>query len=390
MIYGPLDLLIVQGTPFCNIDCKYCYLPDRLSTKKISLETFDNALTKILESDLVRKDFSVVWHAGEPLVLPITFYEAATDLIAKRNKTEFKVNQTIQTNGILLSDDWCEFIKENNINIGVSLDGPEIIHDKQRIDRQGRGTHRKVVAGIDLLKKRDIQFYVIAVITDVTLNHPDEFFNYFLNLGVKRLCLNIEEAEGVHSKSSLVADDFDNRFKAFFNRLYDLYTKHKTEIDIREFSQIEKLILKGDLNPSLGQQTTPFRILTLDTDGSFSTFSPELLGMNGEHHEDFRLGNLNTECLNSVISSKKLTGILEEILIGIIACKKSCEYFSVCGGGTPSNKFSEHKKFDATETNFCRLRNKSLFDVVFSKFAISNTVTIGLTNHSSGTPNGAH
>ena len=72
---GLVELLIIQGTPFCNIDCGYCYLPNRSDKSKISIETIEKTMERLFESDLVRSDFSIVWHCGEPLVLPITFYE---------------------------------------------------------------------------------------------------------------------------------------------------------------------------------------------------------------------------------------------------------------------------------------------------------------------------
>ena len=82
---GPLDLLVVQPTPFCNIDCSYCYLPNRQSTKRISTAVLERLFAEVFNSGIVRGPFTVVWHAGDPLVLPPAFYEEAFDLLNRHN-----------------------------------------------------------------------------------------------------------------------------------------------------------------------------------------------------------------------------------------------------------------------------------------------------------------
>jgi uncharacterized protein len=101
---GPLELLVVQPTPFCNLDCSYCYLPDRLNTRRITLETLEKAFTWAFRSGLVRQPFTLLWHAGEPMVLPSTFYEQATLVLERCNVSGFEVTQSFQTNATLVND----------------------------------------------------------------------------------------------------------------------------------------------------------------------------------------------------------------------------------------------------------------------------------------------
>lgn len=309
----------------------------------------------------------MVWHAGEPLAMPISFYESAIDACVRFNTTSAKISHTIQTNATLITPLWCEFFKRQQIRVGVSIDGPASIHDGQRLDWKGRGTHERVMSGIQLLKEHDVPFYVIAVVSDATLNHAREFLDFFLGLGVRRLCLNIEEAEGVHRHSSLAAEEGTERFEKFFSELYDLHQSHGEAISIREFDQIERLIFKGSLKGKPSQQTMPYRILSVDTNGSFSTFSPELLSMKTGDGGDFLMGNVHQDDLNEALASHKFEQMYSDIVKGLIACKQSCEYFDVCGGGTPSNKYSENGSFKSTETRHCLLRNKRLFEVVLGK-----------------------
>ena len=102
---GPLELLVIQPTPFCNIDCSYCYLPDRRNTRKITLETLEQTFAWAFRSGLVRQPFTLLWHAGEPMVLPASFYEQAT--VPWSDATIcFAVTQMFQTNATLLDDAW--------------------------------------------------------------------------------------------------------------------------------------------------------------------------------------------------------------------------------------------------------------------------------------------
>src|ERR1700680_5050909 len=90
---GPLELLVLQPTPFCNINCSYCYLPDRQATRRMSLETLDQTFEWVFSSGLVREPFTLLWHAGEPLVAPISFYEDSIHLLEKHNRAGMTVYQ---------------------------------------------------------------------------------------------------------------------------------------------------------------------------------------------------------------------------------------------------------------------------------------------------------
>ena len=171
---GPLELLVLQPTPFCNINCSYCYLPDRQSTRRMSPETLDQTFRWVFASGLAREPFALLWHAGEPLVLPVSFYATADDLLRRHNVANVPVLQSFQTNAMLLDADWCAFLRRPDIHLGVSVDGPDFLHDRHRRTRQGRGTLDRVLRGIQLLHEHGIPFQVITVLTADSLDYPDE------------------------------------------------------------------------------------------------------------------------------------------------------------------------------------------------------------------------
>jgi uncharacterized protein len=134
------ELVVIQATPFCNVNCRYCYLPNRLSTKRMDNKTLSRIFEALFSSSFLSDHISIVWHAGEPLVLPISFYEKALQIVEQFNTRSVHVTHCFQTNGTLINQAWCDFIKSHNVHVGISLDGPRYIHDAYRVDRADRGT----------------------------------------------------------------------------------------------------------------------------------------------------------------------------------------------------------------------------------------------------------
>ncbi len=361
---GPIDLLIFQSTSFCNLDCKYCYLPDRNLKSKISLEIIENSLNRIVEEKLINGTFSIVWHAGEPMVLPIEFYRQVNALIKKIIPQDIVVNQHIQTNATLIDDEWCAFFIESNMKVGVSLDGPKHINDRNRVLRNGKGTYDQILKGINFLKKHSIEFSVIAVLTDYSLDYPDEIYRFFKDLGVRSLCFNMDEEDGVNTQSTL-SNATVGKIKDFWKRMYQLQLNISDYQHIREIHGFNESLLKGNFSSNqfyFGQMTQPMKILTIDAKGNFTTFSPELLGMKDDKFENFNFGNINQDSFTSIRNNEKFNNVFKEILAGIKKCHDTCEYFSFCGGGAPSNKLYENGSFDSTETKFCKYSKKILVD----------------------------
>lgn len=207
--YGPVRLLVVQPTPYCNLDCDYCYLPDRGDRTQLSLELLEVAVERVLDSPYFEGQFTLLWHAGEPLMAPIAFYDQASarlrQLLERRGLPAGTIVQSLQTNATVINGAWCDCFERNDIHVGVSMDGPAFLHDAHRVTRTGLPTHGAVMRGIDWLVRRQIAFQVICVLTADALDHADGLFDFFLEHGITDVGFNMEETEGENAASSLKA-----------------------------------------------------------------------------------------------------------------------------------------------------------------------------------------
>jgi uncharacterized protein len=362
---GPLELLVVQPTPFCNINCSYCYLPNRQSTRRMSPQTLDQIFRWTFASGLVREPFTLLWHAGEPLVVPVAFYETADELLRRHNAAEVPVVQSFQTNATLIDAGWCAFLRRPNLHFGVSVDGPDFLHDRHRRTRQGRGTLDRVLRGIHLLHEHGIPFEVITVLTADSLDYPDELFDFYQANRIGSVGFNVEEIEGPHTASSLQRTGTPDRFRRFLTRFLMLANSADPPLQVREFeTSVAALVGARRCGPGTRtQENKPWAIVNVDCDGNFSTYSPELLGVASPGHDGFTLGNVATDTLESIIASPRFQRLEDEIGRGVRMCQESCRYFPFCGGGPPANKFFENGTFASTETLFCRLHKKVCLDV---------------------------
>ncbi|MDR3592453.1 MAG: GRRM system radical SAM/SPASM domain protein [Negativicutes bacterium] len=362
---GRLRQMVMQPTPFCNLDCDYCYLPFRDDKTVMSLEVVAASLRFALESGLLGSTVEMRWHAGEPLAVRKSFYHAAFEMIdSALADTGIHAEHSVQTNGVLIDEEWAEFFAIHDVRVGVSLDGPAHIHDAHRRTRRGSGSFAQVMRGIEYLRAYGLPFDVISVITPATLADASGFRDFFSNLpGLRELGFNVEESEGAHQSQILATDAFEAAYRLFLGELHRW--SWQTSIPVREFRAMRDLILYGS-TPVINTQNDPFSILTVAANGDISTFSPELLGLSHPAVESFILGNVLHHSHHEVFKSKLLADLALAIDHGRMACQSSCAYYSLCGGGAPVNKLYENGSLSSTRTRHCYLTIQMIADCALS------------------------
>ena len=360
-----IQLLVVQPTPFCNIDCRYCYLPDRASKAAMTPETLSNLFKRVFGSGWARDWLSVIWHAGEPMVMPVGFYRDAFRAIDRLKPDGLLVTHSFQTNGTLIDQDWCEFLRREHVNIGVSIDGPRHFHDLNRRTRSGRGTFDKTIAGIRQLRRHGVDFHVISVLTAASMAAPKEMFEFYLAEGIERVCFNVEESEGDHVSQSLGREEAGDAYYRFLSEFWRLSAANPGRlVFIREIEHALKMILRPKESAFYNELVEPFAVTSVDWSGNVATFSPELLGLKNAAYGDFIIGNVNRQSFAEMAASPVLAAMKRDVDAGVALCREHCEYFSVCGGGEPVNKLAENGSFVSSETAYCRVHKMRGMDLV--------------------------
>jgi len=355
----PVRLAFIQPTPFCNINCKYCFLPDRNSPRRMSDQTLRQTFQFLFaRPELVAAHLDVLWHAGEPLAVPAEFYETACQIQAELTPAGISLTNCIQTNGTLISQEWCDLIKRRKISIGVSLDGPREIHDANRVGRSGKGTFDKVIRGIRLLQANEIDFSVIGVVSEHSLDHAEEMWNFYHGLGISRIHLLMEELQGVHTLRALRKENLSRRLESFFRTLLECRQRDNPSAYIRELdAALHRIHIWPTRIREIEQR--PIGIINVSWDGKVSTLSPELLAMNLPQYGEFVLAYVDKNKMEDIIEHPVLRAAFRDVMAGLKACQSSCAYFGLCGGGQPSIKLYENGSFNSTETPSCQMRIKA-------------------------------
>ena len=180
----PMYVMLKPAGSLCNLRCKYCYYleKDKLY-KQCKNHVISDELLEYIEAQTTPQVL-FTWHGGETLMRPISFYKRALELqrIYGRGR---QIDNCIQTNGTLLTDEWCQFFKDNNFLVGVSIDGPQEFHDEYRRTATNKPTFVKVMNGINLLNKHGVEWNALAVVNDYNADYPLEFYRFFKQIGCK-------------------------------------------------------------------------------------------------------------------------------------------------------------------------------------------------------------
>lgn len=185
----PMYVMLKPAGSLCNLRCKYCYYLEKDKLYKqcknhvISDELLEKFIKEYIEAQTTPQVL-FTWHGGETLMRPISFYKRALELqrIYGRGR---QIDNCIQTNGTLLTDEWCQFFKDNNFLVGVSIDGPQEFHDEYRRTATNKPTFVKVMNGINLLNKHGVEWNALAVVNDYNVDYPLEFYRFFKQIGCK-------------------------------------------------------------------------------------------------------------------------------------------------------------------------------------------------------------
>ena len=347
-------MLVLQPTPYCNVSCDYCYLKSRDQRSIMDLATIEAIAERVIAHIEPQTETVVVWHGGEATTVPLEWYRSAYSKL-RVAKGGIPLAFSIQTNGVALSDAWTQFFVDTKTQVGLSLDGPEYLHNRYRHTRSGGGTWHLAMRALDTLRRRGIEPGIITVLTAEALNYPLEMLAFYTQHGINDVSFSVEEREGANVVSSLDISGIENVVEEFLVCFLRGIIENNLPIRLREAERILGLLAAGEPAYLTNEQTTPFACITIDWSGGLYTYSPEFTEHAAGEWDFLRVGNIREQSLSEICRDPRLRRLIPEVSAGLIECRSRCEFWEICGGGSPVNRLAEHGSLAVPETQFCRL-----------------------------------
>lgn len=341
----PLYVMAKPAGASCNLRCKYCYYLDKTELYPGVTPVMSDAVLERFVRDYIaaqpQEAVMFTWHGGEALLRDRKFYERVLQL-QRKYAGGHHIDNSLQTNGTLINDDWCRFFRDNNFLIGLSIDGPQRFHDEFRRDRNGRPTYPKVMRGVELLNRHGVEWNAMAVVNSGNAEYPLEFYRFFRDtLGCRYLQFTpiVERLDGgkmaqpdkrmgeiaPFSVSPLQWGDF-------LCAIFDEWVRR----DVGEmFVQLFDATLANwvgvppgvcTLAPECGQA------LVMEFDGSVYSCDHFV-------YPDHYLGNISNKSLISMIVSERQQEFADKSRKLPGKCLK-CRYLFACNGECPKNRIS--------------------------------------------------
>lgn len=352
--FNPLSMpTYVMAKPIgssCNLNCAYCYYleKEKLYENRKSFQMSDETLEKYIESYIQAQpvpDVLFTWHGGETLLRDISFYRKVLSLQRKYGRGR-NIDNSLQTNGVLLNDDWCRFFKDNNFLIGISIDGPEHCHDVYRKNKGGHGTFKQVMRGIELLQKHQVEFNTLSVINNYNVDFPLEVYNFFKEIGSRYMQfspiveqisqtrpdgLKLLPPEG--SEDAVLAPWTVNakKFGQFYISIFDEWVRH----DVGQyFVQLFDATLAG----TVGEM--PGVCIFGETCGHASAmeFNGDVYSCDHYVFPEYKLGNIKNKTFVEMMFSEKQLRFGTDKRDTLPTQCKQCEFLKLCNGECPKNR----------------------------------------------------
>ncbi len=346
----PLYVMLKPVGSACNLACQYCYYLEKellYPNNKRSWMSEETLETFIQQYFLAQTQpyVSFTWHGGEPLLRPISFYKKALKLQQKYGKG-FYIENSLQTNGTLLTDEWCRFFKENNFLIGLSIDGPATVHDAYRQTLSGKGSFQKVLNGIRLLNKHGVEWNAMAVVNAQNVKDAATFYNFFKSINchfiqftpiVERLvphadgrCLaSVNEQTQTMSPLSVTPEEWG----AFLCNLFDLWIKE----DVGTY-YIQ--MFDATLANWVGQ--TPGLCTLSKSCGHASAMehNGDVFACDHFVFPEYKRGNIHTQTITEMMYSPEQLQFGKNKWQSLPRQCKECSFLFACYGECPKNRFA--------------------------------------------------
>ena len=350
----PLYVMLKPVGALCNLACDYCYYLEKskLYTHNprhvMSDELLERFIKEYIESQTMPQ-VMFTWHGGETLMRPLSFYKRAVELQKLYGRGR-QINNSIQTNGTLLTDEWCEFFRENNFLVGISIDGPQDFHDEYRRNKMGAPSFHKVMQGISLLKKHGVEYNCMAVVNDYNADYPLEFYNFFKEIGCEFLQFApiVERLKDDKSSSTALASAKDKEAELadfsvspqqwgnFLCTIFDEWVK-------KDVGKLYIQLFDSTLANWVGEQPGVCTMAKTCGHAGVMEFNGDVYSCDHFVFPEYKLGNIYNEPLASMMYSDKQLKFGTDKFDKLPKQCKECNVLFACNGECPKNRFTYDK-----------------------------------------------
>jgi uncharacterized protein len=299
------------------------------------------------------------WQGGEPTLMGLDFYKKTVELQKKYGSPGQEVGNSLQTNAILLNDEWCRFLHENKFLVGVSIDGPKEFHDYYRLDHSGSGTFDKVMRAIEKCKQHKVEFNTLTLLNAKNIEHPDEVFDFLIGLGTRFVqfipCVELQIGTNKITDFSITPQQYGEFLCRLFDRWYEYGTQ---KLSIRDFDSFLSYFVTGRHSIcTFDKQCSQYIVIEHDGNAFCCDFFVE---------PKWKLGNIFETPIEKLAASKiKRTFAKAKKNI----CNKClvCRHLAICRGGCMKDRAPFDKDNFGKESYFCE-GYKLFFDYALPKF----------------------
>lgn len=346
----PLYVMLKPVGAACNLACNYCYYLEKSNLYKhqpkrqMSEELLERFVKDYIEAQTMN-EVVFTWHGGEPTLRPLSFYQKAVELQKKYAGGRI-IHNSLQTNGTLLTDEWCRFLKANNWLVGISIDGPEELHDRYRRDSQGKPSWKRVMEGIRLLQHYGVEWNAMAVVNRYNAAHPQAFYRFFKSIGCQYIQFtpiverNVQHADSRHLASINDADDapvtdFSVTPEQWGNFLCGLFDEWVKQDIGKVFVQIFDSMLANWVGVAPG---TCIYAKECGHAGVME-FNGDVYSCDHFVFPQYKLGNINEHTLIEMLYGEKQRRFSQLKYNKLPRQCKECRWAFACHGECPKNRF---------------------------------------------------
>jgi len=333
----PFVVMAKPVGPVCNMECSYCYYLEtaRFYTRPHRFRMSDSLLETYVRQYIAASPGPVVlfvWHGGEPTLTGLDFYRRVIELQKRYLPQGWTCWNNLQTNGILLDDEWCSFLADAHFDVGVSIDGTQWLHDANRKDLRGRGTYERVVEAIRRLQNHGIQPDLLCVVTSAVAEEPISVYRALRNLNtgwIQFIPIVQRTPDGKVTSESVTSEAYGR----FLCTVFDEWVHHDLgRLNVQFFAEIS-LVWSGGTTNLCWMAPTCGRVLIVEHDGGVYTcdhfVTPER-----------RIGDIETSSLSALVDSPSQRRFGDDKRDRLPAQCRSCSRLMVCNGGCPKDRFA--------------------------------------------------